>query len=279
MSAPDFGPPPPSTLELTPSPDETAFFEANGFLAVERLTTDAEIAWLRQIFEHIFDPANAGRRGGPVDRSGSVAEGHGARLGQAFFPEMQFPAILQTTFHRNAKRYAAALLGVPAAELSCWGHMIRKAPGGRAVSWHQDHAYWQPELDYHALGVWLPLHDVSVEMGAMQFLPGSHERGLLAHRHEDDPAHNLLTVAEAPDATTAVACPLKAGGATFHHAETLHYTAPNATDRPRLAFPMEFQVKPRRRAVPEAMPWVDEHRAAAGTQPLTWVADGRVSLL
>ena len=279
MSQPDFGPPPPSSFELSPSPDEIAFFEANGFLAVERLTTDEEVAWLRQIFDHIFDPANAGRRGGPLDRSGTQSAGGGGQLGQAFFPEMQFPAILRSTFHRNAKRYAAALLGETEERLTCWGHMIRKAPGARAVSWHQDHAYWQPELDYHALGVWLPLHDVSVEMGAMQFIPGSHKRGLVAHRHEDDPAHNLLTAAQAPDAATAIPCPLKAGGATFHHPETLHYTAPNSTDQPRLAFPMEFQVKPVRRAVPEAMSWVDEHRAAAGAQPLTYVADGRVSLI
>jgi hypothetical protein len=42
---------------------------------------------------------------------------------------------------------------------------------------------------------------------------------------------------------------------------------------------MEFQLQPVRRAVPEVMPWVDEHRAAVGTAPLTWVADGRVSVL
>ena len=278
MSA-DFGPPPPARLDVFPTADEIAFFEANGFLAVARLTTDDEIAWLREIFEFIFDPANAERRGAPVDRSGAHGAGPQSRLGQAFFPEMRFPAILQSAFHRNAKRYAAALLRVDADRLSCWGHMIRKPPGGRAVDWHQDHAYWQPELEYHALGVWLPLHDVTVEMGAMQFLPGSHRRGLLAHRQLEDPAENLLTVAEPVDASAAVPCPLNAGGATFHHAETLHYTAPNASERPRLAFPMEFQVKPMRRAVPEAMPWVDEHRAAVGTAPLTWVADGNVSLL
>ena len=37
--------------------------------------------------------------------------------------------------------------------------------------------------------------------------------------------------------------------------------------------------RPVRRAVPEIMPWVDEHRAAAGVQPLTYVADGKASVL
>lgn len=278
MSA-DFGPPPPALFEVAPTADEVAFFRENGFLAVERLTSDEEIAWLREIFEFIFDPANAEARGAPVDRSGAHGAGPEGRLGQAFFPELRYPQILASSFNRNARRYAAALLGVDEGRLSCWGHMIRKPPGGRAVAWHQDHAYWQPELDYHALGVWLPLHDVNVAMGAMQFIPGSHRRGLLAHRQEEDPAQNLLTVADPVDADAAVACPLKVGGATFHHFETLHYTAPNMSDRPRLAFPMEFQVTPVRRDVPLAMPWVDEHRAAVGTAPLTLVADGNISRL
>jgi ectoine hydroxylase-related dioxygenase (phytanoyl-CoA dioxygenase family) len=113
----------------------------------------------------------------------------------------------------------------------------------------------------------------------MQFILGSHRLGPLLHRHEDDPVHNLLTVAEAVDAAAAVACPLKAGGATFHHAQTLHYTAPNTSAQPRLAFPMEFQLTPVRRAIPEVMPWVDEHRAAAGVEPLVHVGDGRVTAL
>jgi hypothetical protein len=279
MSKPDFGPPPITDFEVAPSAAEVEFFRLNGFLAVERLTTDAEIAWLRAIFEHIFDPANAKVPGAPVDRSGTIAAESQSRLQQSFFPEMRFPGILETTFHRNAKRYASALLGIDASELTCWGHMIRKAPGARAASWHQDHAYWQPEFDYKALGVWLPMHDVSVEMGAMQFIPGSHKGGLLRHRQEDDPAHNVLTVADPVDPRLAVACPLKAGGATFHHSETLHYTAPNATDRARLAFPMEFQVRPVRRAIPEEMPWVDEHRAVAGHRPAMYVHDGQTSVL
>jgi hypothetical protein len=280
MSQMMFGPPPAACFDVTPSAEEVAFFKDNGFLAVERLTSDEEVAWLRQIFEYIFDPANAGQPGGPVDRSGLRIPEVKGKLTQSFFPEIQFPEILQSTYRRNAKKYAAALLGVDEGGLTSWGHMIRKAPGGRAAAWHQDHAYWQPEFDYFALGCWLPMHDVSVEMGAMQFIPGSHKQGLLRHRQEDEPTENVLTVDEAFDPGKAVPCPLKAGGATFHHSETLHYTAPNATDRPRLAFPMEFELKPTRRGVPEVMPWVDEHRAAVGgARPAMYVADGQIHRL
>jgi len=277
-----FGPPPATPFDIAPTREEIAVFKEDGFLRVERITTDEEVQWLRKIFEHIFDPKNAGAPGGPVDRSGIQMPEVMGKLTQSFFPEIQFPEILQTNFRRNARRYAAALLGQDEDRLTSWGHMIRKAPGGRAAAWHQDHAYWQPEFDYCALGVWLPMHDVSVEMGAMQFIPGSHKRGLLPHRQEDDPAHNVLQVdaSAGVDVSTAVACPLKMGGCTFHHSETLHYTAPNTTDRPRLAFPMEFQIRPTRRETPVRMPWVDEHRAAVGrVNPPMYVADGQISPL
>lgn len=280
MGSAQFGPPPSKRFDVTPSADEVAFFKENGFLVVQRLTTDEEIAWLRRIFEHIFSPEQASATGAPLDRSGTLQAGEASRLQQSFFPEMQYPDLLKTNHHRNARKYAAALLGIDESRLSCWGHMIKKPPGGRPALWHQDHAYWQPELDYCALGVWLPMHDVSVEMGAMQFIPGSHKRGLLPHHHADKPVHNNLEVDSGyHDASKAVACPLKAGGATFHTSETLHYTAPNTTQQDRLAFPMEFQITPVRRATPYKMPWVDETRGARPQGPLNYVADGKLILV
>jgi ectoine hydroxylase-related dioxygenase (phytanoyl-CoA dioxygenase family) len=273
-----FGPPPSTKFEVTPSAKEVKFFQDNGFLVVERITTDEEIAWMRQIFEYIFSPEHDPRHSSPIDRSATRRPGDESKLSQSFYPEIEFPELLTTNHCRNARRYAAALLGVNESRLSSWGHMIRKPPGGKAALWHQDHAYWPPELDYCALGVWLPMHDVSTEMGAMQFIPGSHNRGLLRHRHQDEPQYNVLMVDEPFDESKAVACPLKAGGATFHHSETLHYTAPNTTDRPRLAFPMEFQITPVRRKAPLDMPWMQEFRKATGAPPkLLHVADGRIS--
>ena len=279
MREPRYGASPSPDFAVAPTADDVDFFRENGFLVVERLTTDEELAWLERIFDHIFDPDRAGRPGAPLDRSGALAEGEPSRLSQAFFPEMAFPEIMDSAFRKNGKRYAAALLGVDAARLSSWGHMIRKPPGGREVSWHQDKAYWQPELDYCALGVWLPLQDVTVEMGAMQFLPGSHKGGLRRHRHLEDPIHNLLAVDEPLDTSGAVACPLKAGGATFHHSETLHFTAPNSTPRERKAFPTEYELAPVRRDRPADMPWMFEHRARIPPQPLSYVADGKLILV
>ncbi len=269
------GPPPPSDLVVEPGEDEVERFRRDGYLVVDEITTVDELEWLRAVLEVIFadedDPL------APVDRSGSDGDGAAPTLRQAFFPELRVPAILDTTYRRNAHRYAAALLGRDAGELTTWGHAILKpARVGREAPWHQDAGYWEPELDYEALACWLPLHDVTVDQGAMQFVPGSHHRGLVEHEHADAPEHNLLRAVGVADGD-GVACPLPAGGATFHHFQTLHRTAPNTTDRDRWAFPMEYQRTPRPRPVPRSMPWVDERRAITGTpDPIIHVADGRV---
>jgi ectoine hydroxylase-related dioxygenase (phytanoyl-CoA dioxygenase family) len=154
--------------------------------------------------------------------------------------------------------------------------MIRKLPGGREAPWHQDEAYWEPEFAYHALGVWLPLHDVTEEMGAMQFIPGSHRSGVYNHVPKNGDVALHLLEATGVDTSKPVVCPLKAGGATFHHSRTLHFTAPNETDRPRLAWPTEFQLAPVRRDVPLDHPWVTEWRAVTNqTAPKAYVADGK----
>jgi ectoine hydroxylase-related dioxygenase (phytanoyl-CoA dioxygenase family) len=96
------------------------------------------------------------------------------------------------------------------------------------------------------------------------------------HAKDGDVALHVLEVSEVVDESQAVACPLPAGGATFHHSRTLHHTAMNATDEARLAFPVEFEVRPTFRETPAVRPWVDEWRALTGAGPPTGhVADGR----
>lgn len=186
-------------FEVYPTDGDVAFFAENGFLVVERLTTDDELAHLTEIVEKAMSSGRAfepGREGDDVGPS---------QLDQLIAPEIEFPELLDTIYRRNGMRFASALLGVPESELVTWSHMIRKpARRSRIAPWHQDEAYWLPELDYHAVGAWLPLHDVSVERGAMQFIPGSHKGPLLAHSHLGDPIGNLLVVDDV-DTSAAVA--------------------------------------------------------------------------
>jgi hypothetical protein len=68
----------------------------------------------------------------------------------------------------------------------------------------------------------------------------------LPHRSRAGTADGRALFAEDVDPTDAVACPLRGGMATVHRPTTLHFTGPNDTDEPRLAWILHFhREKPR----------------------------------
>jgi hypothetical protein len=192
-----FAPPPHVAFDIDIDADQAAFFTENGYLALDRVTTDEELEWLRNVYDTLL----AMPMSGFPDRLYDAVRPYGSRdapiLGQLLFPEQRVPAIRQTALWRNAQRIAQRLLRLPENEIESWGHIVHKpARHGAATPWHQDEAYWAPELLYYAVGSWLPLDD-------------------------------------AVDTAAAVPVPLTAGGMSFHHPRTLHYAGPNGTDRPR----------------------------------------------
>jgi hypothetical protein len=253
-------PTPTDDLAVELTPDQVAEFHEQGFTHVERLTTDAELEWLRERFAEVFDPANENVLGGYFDASrplGSTAERSGPPvLPQSIRPELRRPELLGTIAHRNAMRIAAQLLDRPLDGLESWTHMIDKPPRtGHETPWHQDEAFWELDLGYHACAIWLALDDVDVDNGCMTFLPGSHRGGVVPHRHlDDDPMVSVLLIDDL-DTSRAVPVPLRAGGATFHTQTTMHHTGPNRTDRRRRAYAIEVQVPPWRLDVPKVHPW------------------------
>ena len=115
--------------------------------------------------------------------------------------------------------------------------LFKPAHHGGPVHWHQDNAYWRcspPNL----VSCWLTLDDVDIRNGAMQFMPGSHFR---SEEHEQaTDASVLLDMGDKIEQSKAEVIALPAGGVTLHHCQTLHYTAPNVTDRQRRAFAIHF---------------------------------------
>ena len=83
------------------------------------------------------------------------------------------------TFSR-CRALAEALLDRPVQYR--FDHAIYKpAFNGRATAWHQDEAYTlDPTLV--TAHFWGPMQDVSVQMGCMQFIPGSHRERIWPHQ-------------------------------------------------------------------------------------------------
>jgi ectoine hydroxylase-related dioxygenase (phytanoyl-CoA dioxygenase family) len=257
-----------SDFEVTLSEEQVAFFRENGFLSIERITTDEEVAWLRGIYDRLFTERMGEEKGEYFDLGGPRAHAGREVLPQVLGPERKFPELRETLYYRNARRCAAQLLGAEESEVTGGGHMILKPAGyGRETPWHQDEAYWDPNSSYRSLSIWLPLDPATIESGCMQFIPGSHRSAIRKHRHIDnDPTvHGLVT--DDVDPSLAVACPIPVGGATFHHCRTLHYAGPNTTVQPRRAYILVLSSRIERRDTPDSRPWQEEARAALAKLP------------
>ena len=103
--------------------------------------------------------------------------------------------------------------------------------------WHQDNAYWKC-IPANLASCWLTLDDVNVENGAMHLMPGSHLAPLGHDRSQS--TSSLLDIGDQVDEDQAAVVDLPAGGALFHHCQTLHYTPPNKPERQRRAFAIHF---------------------------------------
>lgn len=253
----DPGPPPGGELRVTLTEDQIRAFHRDGFLPVGRITTDEELEWLRDVFDHLFEEKVGGWEGGYFDLSRPYNAAGEDLAPQVLHPSARYPQLRDTLLHRNGRSIAEQLLGLESDDIDTWDHMILKpARHGSELPWHQDEAYWDTGYRYMAMGCWVPLDDATTDNGCLHFLPGSHTGPVLDHRHiDDDPAvHGLET--DVADDSAARPVELVAGEATFHHCRTLHRSGPNVTDGVRRAYATEFQRPPEPCDDDQVRPWV-----------------------
>jgi len=230
-----------STITITN--EQVDFFREEGYLAVERITTDEEMERMRAAYDDIFARRAGREEGHEYDLAGPDEEGTEPALPQILEPRKYADELRDTLYEANALAISTQLLG-PGCHVAGAHAILKPARTGVATPWHQDIAYWDPASDDLALSVWMPLQPATIENGCMHFIPRTHHSDVAPHHHIDDnPKIPGLEMDEGHfDLSTAVACPLPAGGATFHYSKTCHYTPPNLSEEPRRAFVLGFKV-------------------------------------
>ncbi|MBE7464710.1 MAG: phytanoyl-CoA dioxygenase family protein [Planctomycetes bacterium] len=255
-----------AVLEVKPTVTVTQaqidFFHTNGFLALDAITTRADVERLQSTYDRIFAQKAGREEGNQFDLGGSDEDGKQEGLPQILNPMKYAPELADMLARVNARAVAQQLLGEGCMDRG--SHAILKPAGhGVPTPWHQDEAYWGPDLVYRSLSVWIPLQDATVENGCLWFVPGSHKLEVLPHRciGGDTRIHGLELVDAERHTRNAVACPIPAGGATFHLNGTLHYAGPNRTNQPRRALILGFGLDAKKRETPRRFPW-NEVKAA-----------------
>ena len=101
---------------------------------------------------------------------------------------------------------------------------------------HQDIAY----LPYskNSVTMWIPLQDVSLELGPLEVIPGSHDKFGLINYDGVDVKHIKLD--ESFDENEFVPLPVKAGEAIVFNNFLVHRSGRNRGDKMRLSFQLRF---------------------------------------
>lgn len=252
-------------------------FREQGYLKLDRITSDEEVERLRQIFDRLFATAAGRDRGSHFDLAGTDEEGRPPVLPQIVNPVEFAPELAETQFRAAALEIARQLLG-PEAE-PWFEHAILKPPGyGAPTPWHQDEAHRSdPGVDYEQVSIWMPLQEATEENGCLEFIPRSHLGPVLDHRSPgDDRRVMALECIGGFERSKAVSCPLPPGGATLHHWRTLHHAGANTSDIPRRAYILAFRGKRTPNPSFNGYPWNAEKSTAAQARRVAWENRGGV---
>ncbi len=202
-------------------------FNTQGYLRFGALLEEDIVFSLRAEYDRLFAEART------ADRYRDLADDDDEMLQIMQMCERSLP-FRRLCYHDTILDVIQDLIG-PDIQLFHDQALFKPARSGGAIHWHQDNAYWLCK-PAELVSCWLTLDDVDAANGAMHVLPGSH-RVALDHPRGDS---TLLDAGDLIDPSRAVAIDLPAGGAMFHHCQTLHYTPPNRTDRQRRAFAIHF---------------------------------------
>ncbi len=212
------------------SQEQKKFYEENGFALLKNALSLNEVNLYRKTIDKVVDDLT-----GHDKRTLAEKTPYEREFLQCSHLWREYPEIKKLTLNVKLGSIAKQLLN--ACHVRLWhDQALYKVPGGAATEPHQDIAYW-PMTEKNAGTIWIALDEVTIEMGAMNFIPGSHKSDLFSYNNKIEDSiegkSNLLTIAKEKLKSQPVSYNLKPGDATFHHALTIHYTGKNETEKIR----------------------------------------------
>lgn len=128
-----------------------------------------------------------------------------------------------------AKRFgkiAADLMGVSNVRIYHDQALFKEAGGGH-TPWHQDQYYW-PVDTKNTITMWMPLVDITIDMGMLTFASGSHKKGNVFDFEISDKSESFYTgYVKDQQFIISRANEMKAGDATWHYGYTMHSAPAN----------------------------------------------------
>lgn len=256
--------------------EQLVTLDGSGFVRMDTMTDVSEVSEIRDIMTHLIQKKAGMKSGAFFDMLASAGQTDSMKLVQIRNVSDYSPRLAKTNFVRSAKIIAQQILG-PEARL--WFDMLILKPAHSPADtpWHQDEAFCDPTYEHKEITFWMPLQNTTVENGCMSFIEGSHKGSVLSHRSpgNDTTVHALECCGEF-DASTAVACPLPAGGCSIHYGRTIHSAGANHSATPRYAYILGFHIPPTLAKEERSFPWLTEKRTGDSAITKAWLLRGGI---
>lgn len=201
-------------------------FRENGHLLMRGLLSPEEVAVYRPLI------AEAVKKYRTEKRRISERDTYGKAFLQVMNLWRQDEEVRRFVLARRLARAAADILGVQGVRIY-HDQALFKEPGGGPTPWHQDQYYW-PLDTMDTVTLWMPLVDISVDMGMLTFASGSHRHGIvLDQKISDESESNYRKYVKDHQFPVTRPAGMNAGDASWHYGTTVHQAPGNDSDRMR----------------------------------------------
>jgi hypothetical protein len=263
-------------LERPLTPDQIAEFQREGFLTIETpLIPQPELEWCRNILMRMLEGGEGRSEGRNLDliaRDG----GEDVVLPSVLQPSLYATELRKLSYRKTALELARQLLG-PEASFSGDHTIFKPVQKGGPTPWHQDEAFREPGFEYDEISIWIAMTDSTIENGAMQYIPHSHQLGVLPHRLNGGAKEaNTIECYAGFDPKTAAIRPIPAGAMIIHHGRTVHGAAGNKTNTPRLAYILQYSTPVRISEEIRDAPWLEHLRSANQRRRMSFLLRGGI---
>jgi len=217
-------------------PEEIAAYRRDGYIVINDVLTEAEMAEL----DPWFDRFVAGEFADDMGRDFcDMSQPYGTpmekfQLVNAMLPSKYRPELANNIYHRISQAIASQLYPGGTAAMDYEQFLAKRAKQERAeFAMHQDLGYWPKTKNTWTATFSLALSDSALENGCLQVVPGTNrEPELRAHKpmgHDEggsrDDSHTLVIESRPTD--KVVYLPVKRGSMTIHDERIVHGSGGN----------------------------------------------------
>lgn len=206
--------------------DDITNYDRDGYVVVKGLFDQPEVDSLNQIVRD--DPVVAEAVYGRKDADGGTTE-------LALWQDLQDDMFSDVASSERIVLNMQKLLGGETAFFHAKLTLKRPKTGG-AWDWHQDYGYWYRAgyLFPDMASVFIALDPCQKVNGCLQVLRGSHKLGRIEHGvNQDQVGADMIRVKAAMEKLDLVHVEMDPGDALFFHANLLHASGQNTSDRTR----------------------------------------------